>query len=269
MSFVTGEESDSQAASDVTTDLMLTVTSSTEKLTDGEIHHEHLQQALVALPELNLEKHDGQGLGKSLSEVTVNEAASFVRGNLTDQPLGQDFLETCGGATVTEYLEGIQSNVEEDLSHTHDTESKVSSVCPTSTEPSLEALLFSLSEDSPEEIIPNAEMQMDQRVHATRVEHQEDRETSLESPEKEQPLRMCPEPFLTNETGPVTRESDLKISPSTDDQLIDAKLHQSCELERPQYEVPEAVLADNEYGKACLMYTMKSEMKTMKISDEM
>ncbi|KAI4905524.1 hypothetical protein NFI96_000701 [Prochilodus magdalenae] len=271
-----GEESDSLAASDETTDLMLTVTSSTEKLTDGEIHHELLQQAMEELPELNLEKHDGQGLGKCLSEVTVNEAASFVGGNLTDQPLGQDFLETWGGATVTEYLEGIQSNVEEDLSHIHDTENKVSSVCSTSTEPSLEALLFSLSEDSPEEITLNAEMQMDHRVLATGVEHQEDRETSLESPEKEQPLRMCPELFLTNETGPVTTGSDLKISLSTDEQLIDAKLHQSCELDLPHYEVPEAVLEDIEYGEESdslaasdettdLMLTVKSS--TEKLTD--
>ncbi|KAL7875635.1 hypothetical protein AOLI_G00105980 [Acnodon oligacanthus] len=234
------------AASDMTIDSLLAIASSNEQLNDAEIHPECLQHAMDELLEQSLEEHGRQDLGKSLSDVRVTEAARSVVSSMIDQLLAQDILETCARATVTEHMKGIQSDLVEDLPLMHDTEKEVSSVCSTITEPSLEALVLHWCERSVEEILFKAEMQMEHMVPATRLEYLEDREMSVESPEKEQTLRISPEPFLTEEGSPVTAESELKMDPSTDEQLSDAERLQVCELEHPQHEVPEPVLEELE-----------------------
>ncbi|KAL6491049.1 hypothetical protein MHYP_G00013940 [Metynnis hypsauchen] len=218
---------DALAASDMTIDSLLAIALSNEQLNDAE---------------RSLEEHGRQDLGKSLSDVRVTEAARSVVSSMIDQLFTQDFLETCARATVTEHMKEIQSDLVEDLLPVHDTEKEMSSVCSTTTEPSLEALVLHWCERSVEEVLFKAEMQMEHMVPATRLEYPEDRETSLESPEKEQTPRISPEPFLTEVASPVTAETELKMDPSTNEQLSDAEHLQVCELEHPQYEVPASAL---------------------------
>ncbi|XP_017569099.1 uncharacterized protein LOC108436880 isoform X3 [Pygocentrus nattereri] len=234
------------AASDTTVDSLLATASSNEQLNDAEIHPECLQHAMDELLEQSLEEYARLDLGRSLSDVRVTEAARSVVSSMIDQVFAQDFLETCARATVTEHMKEIQSDLVEDLLPIHDTEKEMSSVCSTTTEPSLEALVLHLCERSVEEILFKAEMQVGHMGPATRLEYLEDREMSLESPEKEQTPRISPEPFLTEVASPVTTESELKMDPSTDEQLSDAERLQVCELELPQHEVAEPVLEELE-----------------------